>query len=145
MYERLENAKRLVQTTDRMFNLVSSQSWLVRFMRTVVIPPLAKYILAMQAIKNRFFPFISQIGISYRTSPLSHHEGDHAFAVKAGDRMPWLLLDGVNIYDKLRAPRFHLLTFANVSSDKQAHAEESRVTDMLDYQVLPLSAEVTRA
>lgn len=144
-HERLENAKHLVQTTDRMFNLVSSQSWLVKFMRTIVIPPLAKYILGLQAVKNRFFPFISQIGISYRTSPLSHHEGDHAFAVKAGDRMPWFLLDGMSIYDKLQGPRFHLLTFANVSIEKQGNTSESRVTDMMDYQVLPLSAEVIRA
>jgi 2-polyprenyl-6-methoxyphenol hydroxylase-like FAD-dependent oxidoreductase len=143
--ERLENAKHLVQTTDRMFNLVSSQGWFIKFMRTVVIPPLAKHILALKAVKNRFFPLISQIGINYRTSPLSNHEGDQQFTVKAGDRMPWFELDGVSIYDKLQGPRFHLLTFANISKEKQLDASESKVTDMLDYQVLPLSETVAKA
>ncbi|HYD34391.1 MAG TPA: FAD-dependent monooxygenase [Methylophilaceae bacterium] len=144
-HERLENAKHLVQTTDRMFNLVSSQSWFIKLMRTVIIPPIAKYIVALNAFKKRFFPLISQIGINYRTSFLSKHDGDQAFSVKTGDRMPWFLLDGVSIYDKLQGPRFHLLTFANISDEKRVDDAESKITDMLDYQVLPLSETVAEA
>jgi len=40
-------------------------------------------------------------------------EGDRQFEVKAGDRMPYFLVDGSSVYDQLRAPKFHLLTFSN--------------------------------
>lgn len=147
-HERLENARRLVETTDRMFNLVSDDSRFMQFMRTIVMPPIANFILHRQWIKQRFFPFISQIGINYRSSPLSDHSSQRNFAVKAGDRMPWFELDGVSVYDRLRNPVFHLITFANLgTNDGRAtvNAGENRLTDMLDYQVLPLTPEVARA
>jgi len=135
--ERLKNAKHLVQSTDRMFNLVSSSGWLLKFMRTVVMPRLVKYIINLKVIRNSFFPFISQIGISYRDSALSMHNGDKQFAVKAGDRMPYFLLDGASIYDRLHAPDYHLLVF----TDKN----DGAVTLMdIDSQVMPLTAEVKR-
>ena len=143
--ERLPNARHLLRSTDRMFNLVSSRSWLLSFMRTTVIPPLAKYILASKAIKKRFFPFISQIGISYRDSALSKH-GNEKFAVQAGDRMPYFLLDGASIYDKLREPKFHLIAFPD-GADYQATIKDiqSKYGDFLDCQVIPLSWQVLDA
>ena len=138
--ERLENAKHLVGTTDRMFNLVAGQGWLLKFMRTTVIPPLAKYIVALQAFKSRFFPLISQIGINYRTSPLSNHDGDEEFAVKAGDRMPYFMVDGKSVYDKLRVPKFHMITFTN---EHQNEIINSNV-EMMDYLVLPLSPNIAK-
>jgi len=135
--ERLENAKHLVETTDRMFNLVAGQGWFLKFMRTTVIPPLAKYIVALDVFKSRFFPLISQIGITYRTSPLSKHDGDNEFSIKAGDRMPYFLLDGASIYDKLREPGYHLLVFTD-KNDKP-------VTRMdIDSQSIYLTTEIQR-
>jgi 2-polyprenyl-6-methoxyphenol hydroxylase-like FAD-dependent oxidoreductase len=114
--ERLPNAKRLTATTDRMFNLAAGKDWFVGLIRTTIFPPLAKYILSIEAVRKKFFILISQIGITYRSGSLSMHEtdaddGDRQFEVKAGDRMPYFLVDGENIYDRLRAPKFHLLTF----------------------------------
>jgi hypothetical protein len=107
------------------------------------MPVLAQHIINLKAVRNSFFPFISQIGISYGDSPLSRHDGDEQFAVKAGDRMPYFLMDGASIYDKLRNPRFHLIAFAN---DAQATRNEIRArdADVLDYQVLPLSPDVAK-
>jgi hypothetical protein len=39
--------------------------------------------------------------------------GDDKFEVKAGDRMPYFEVDGESVYDQLRAPKFHLITFSN--------------------------------
>jgi len=36
-------------------------------------------------------------------------DGDHAFEVKAGNRHALLFVDGKSIYDRLHAPKFHLL------------------------------------
>ncbi|MGH9928686.1 MAG: FAD-dependent monooxygenase [Pyrinomonadaceae bacterium] len=146
--ERLPNAKRLLQTTDRMFNLAAGTDWLVNLIRTTVFPPMAKFILSIDAVKKRFFPVISQIGINYRDSSLSAHGGDQEFEVKAGDRLPYFLVEGESVYDKLRAPKFHLLTFSGDHSDYAG--DYQKVTDeigtkyagLLDQYVMPLYPHV---
>ena len=92
--ERLENAKNLLRTTDRMFQLVAGDEWWLSFLRTNVVPPMANYILGLDSVRNFIFPTLSQIGINYRHSSLSRHAGDEDFTVKAGDRMPYVVLDG---------------------------------------------------
>ena len=142
--ERLPNAKRLLQTTDRMFNLAAGTDWFVNVIRTTVFPPMAKFILSIDAIKRKFFRLISQIGINYRDSSLSAHGDDEQFKVKAGERLPYFLVDGHSVYDKLRAPKFHLLTFSGDPSDYAANHQQAtddsdaRYADLLDQYVLPL-------
>ena len=145
--ERLPNAKRLLQTTDRMFNLAAGTDWLLNVIRTTVFPPMAKFILSIDAVKKRFFPLISQIGITYRDSSLSVHDGDGNFKVKAGDRMPYFLVDGKSIYDKLREPKFHLLTFSGGPTDLNdaqipAEGVEHEEPDLFDRYVIPLYPHV---
>lgn len=142
--ERLPNAKRLLGTTDRMFNLAAGTDWLFGLIRTTVFPPLAKYILSFDVVRERFFPLISQIGITYRASSLSDHSGDGEFEVKAGDRLPYFLVDGKSIYDKLHEPKFHLLTFSDGLSDYQAMGSEieSEYAHLVDHHVIPLYPHV---
>nr|MBA3321299.1 FAD-dependent monooxygenase [Pyrinomonadaceae bacterium] len=143
--ERLPNAERLLGTTDRMFNLAAGSDWLFGLIRTTVFPPLAKYILSFDVVKERFFPLISQIGINYRDGSLSEHAGDREFAVKAGDRLPYFLVDGKSIYDKLREPKFHLLTFSDGTSDDHTMTGEveSANAHLVDHHVVPLYPQVT--
>jgi len=142
--ERLPNARRLLATTDRMFNLAAGTDWLVNLIRTTIFPPLAKLILSIDAIKKKFFPMISQIGITYRDSSLSVHDGDGEFEIKAGDRLPYFLIEGKSVYGKLRAPKFHLLTFSgdhsDYAGDHQKATDEigSRYADLLDQYAMPL-------
>jgi len=137
--ERLPNAKRLTETTDRMFNLAAGTDWFVSVIRTTIFPPMARYILSIDAIRKRFFIMISQIGISYRDNSLSLHDEDHDFEVKAGDRMPYFVVDGESIFDKLRAPKFHLLSF----SDGQTQPDGLQSTDVLDTQTIALYPHIT--
>src|SRR6267142_1136127 len=143
--ERLPNAKRLTATTDRMFNLAAGKDWFVGLIRTTIFPPMAKYILSIEAIRKKFFILISQIGIRYRESSLSRHEGDEAFEVKAGDRMPYFVVGGKSIYDQLRAPRFHLIGFSDGEKDP-AGAVGSQVGEsyapLVDYHAVSLNAQV---
>lgn len=138
--ERLPNAKRLVQTTDRMFDVVAGTDWFVNLIRTTVFPPMAKFILSIDAIKKRFFPLISQIGISYRESSLSEHADDDDFDIKAGDRLPYFLVDGHSIYDRLRAPKFHLLTFSDGQKDYASllNSLNGKYAGLIDHHVIPL-------
>lgn len=147
--ERLPNAQRLLETTDRMFNLAAGTDWFVNLIRTTVFPPMAKYILSIESVRRRFFVMISQIGIAYRESSLSMHrrgrsEGDREFEVKAGDRMPYFLVDGKSIYDRLRSPCFHLLTFSDGDLDYQTERRElaDKYGDLIDHHVIPLYPHV---
>ncbi|HMG74410.1 MAG TPA: FAD-dependent monooxygenase [Pyrinomonadaceae bacterium] len=139
--ERLPNAKRLTATTDRMFNLAAGNDWFVGLIRTTIFPPMAKYILSIEAIRKKFFIMISQIGIRYRDNSLSRHDGDDDFEVKAGDRMPYFLVDGKSIYDRLRAPKFHLVSFSE--DDRRGEPGEiGSYADLVDHHVVPLNAQV---
>ena len=112
--ERLANAKRLLDTTDRMFELAAGSSWLMSFIRTTIFPPVAGFMASLEAVSKRVFPLISQIGINYRDDDLLSEHTDEEFEdVKAGDRLPYFLVDGKSIFDRLKAPKFHVLLFGN--------------------------------
>jgi hypothetical protein len=75
---------------------------------------------------------------------LSQHLGDKDFKVKAGDRMPYFLVDDANVYDKLRAPKFHLIVF---DDDKHGGRDlqleiEHEYKDLIDFNVIPLDPRV---
>ena len=109
--ERLPNARRLLQTTDRVFDFGASDEWFVAFFRTKIFPYIANFALNFDTVKNFIFPLVSQIGINYRKSRLSVHNEN--FKIRAGDRMPYFTVDGASIYEKLKSPTFHLLTFSD--------------------------------
>ncbi|MFM9904566.1 MAG: FAD-dependent monooxygenase [Pyrinomonadaceae bacterium] len=107
--ERLPNAENLLRTTDRFFNLVANPNPLFAFFRIYIFPFVAKFVSQLYFVRAFVFPRISQIAINYRGSSLSKNDG--SFRVKAGDRMPWVQVDGHSIYDGLKTPQFHLLYF----------------------------------
>ena len=140
--ERLPNARRLLETTDRLFQLAAGSNPIVSFLRMNIVPPVANRLLRMPRVTSFIFPTLSQIGIDYRESALSDHEGDEDFTVKAGDRMPWFEIDGASIYDRLRAPSFHWLVF----TERPEHAHGEHVTnDLFDTHVLPLLTAASAA
>ena len=109
--ERLPNARRLLNTTDRIFDFAASDEWLISFLRKNVFPYIANLALSFDSVRQFFFPIVSQIGIAYEESSLSETRG--VFDVKAGSRMPWFEIDGKDIYEFLREPLFHLVVFSN--------------------------------
>jgi 2-polyprenyl-6-methoxyphenol hydroxylase-like FAD-dependent oxidoreductase len=91
--ERIPVATRLLSTTDRVFSLVVSDSWLAGLFRTRVLARIAGFALGIDRIRTLAFQTISQIGIRYRDSPLSETlAGLPGTAPRAGDRFPWLRL-----------------------------------------------------
>lgn len=145
--ERLENAKHLLKTTDRMFQFAASPEWFIEFLRINVFPHVANFVLGLDTFKHFFFPLISQTGINYRHGSLSRHAGDEDFKVKAGDRMPYFLIDGESIYDRLRRPKFHLLVFQDSQDTAQtSKAEpERRYGELVDFHAAPLGPQVAEA
>ena len=140
--ERLENAKRLLQTTDRAFNVAAGSSGLMVFLRTSVLPIVFPYLIKLDPVKHFLFPLISQIGIHYRYSSLSHHRGDERFKVKAGDRMPYFQVEGQSIYEKLHQPKFHWLVFSDPQPDVHTLKRQLESLEWVDLTVIPLNQHV---
>jgi 2-polyprenyl-6-methoxyphenol hydroxylase-like FAD-dependent oxidoreductase len=140
--ERLANAKRLLESTDRMFELAAGSHWLLAFLRTTIFPPLAGFMASLETVSKRVFPLISQIGVNYRDDSLSLHTDDESGDVKAGDRLPYFVVDGQSVFEKLKAPKFHVLIFSN-SEQSDACAEfERELQDRADCHVIPIDARV---
>ena len=69
--ERIPVARRLLNTTDRAFRLVVSDSWLAGLLRTKILARVAAFAMSRERIQRFAFRVVSQIGIHYRKSPLS--------------------------------------------------------------------------
>lgn len=114
--ERTANAKHLLQTTDRMFNLMSGVNPFLNFLRLNILSLFLTFISKSKLIKRNVFPLLSQIGIaypdSYLTSPGSIGK------VKAGERMHYFVFaDGSHIFSYLTEPVFKLIYFGNNESN----------------------------
>jgi 2-polyprenyl-6-methoxyphenol hydroxylase-like FAD-dependent oxidoreductase len=85
--ERIGFARRLVATTDRIFSLVTRRGWAARLVRTRLAPLLVPPLFRVGPLRRFLFRAVSQLGVSYRESPLSVGA---AGAVRSGDRLPWV-------------------------------------------------------
>ena len=85
--ERIAFARRLVATTDRVFQVTSSDSPIAKLARFDLLPRLLPRIVRTQIGRRALFTTVSQTRIAYRHSAWS--EG-HAGHVHAGDRLPWI-------------------------------------------------------
>ena len=142
--ERLANAKNLLRTTDRMFGIAAGEEWWLSFIRLNIFPPLAKYVFTLDSVKSFLFPIVSQIGINYRDSSLSRHDGDESLKAKAGDRVPYHVIDGASIYDRLRQPKFHLIRFSDHDDgDWQAFSSaiQHEYSELVDCESFPLTED----
>jgi 2-polyprenyl-6-methoxyphenol hydroxylase-like FAD-dependent oxidoreductase len=89
--ERIGFARRLVQTTDRVFSLASSEGKLAERIRTQVVPRIAPALTGLDLVRKFAFRTVSQMVVNYRRGPLSQGAaGD----VWGGDRLPWVRLAG---------------------------------------------------
>ena len=139
--ERRKNAENLLRTTDRFFNLVASPEPVLSYLRTHVFPYIAGAAFSLDAVKKFVFPRISQIGIHYRHSMLSDH-GDDYLDVKAGDRMPYFVVDGNSIYDRLHEPKFHWLIFSDGQDGDASDGLSDEFADRVDRHEIPLYPRV---
>ena len=84
--ERIEFARRLVATTDRVFTVVTSEGRLADILRTRIAPQLLSKIIGFEVAREFLFRTVSQITLNYRGVPLNIGIAGH---VHGGDRLPW--------------------------------------------------------
>ena len=141
--ERSQVAKKLLETTDRMFDLLMDPAWLLSFTRRFIFPRVAGFMVGLDSVNKFIFPLLSQIGISYRDRALSAETGDD-FEVKSGDRLPFFEVDGKGVYEWLTAPKFHLLSFSNeaTTGDGQREEIETNFASLIDYHEFELNNDI---
>jgi 2-polyprenyl-6-methoxyphenol hydroxylase-like FAD-dependent oxidoreductase len=114
--ERVPVAQRLLNTTDRAFRVVVSDSWIAGLLRTKILARIAAFALSRERIQKFAFRTVSQTGIRYRRSPLSKSlNGLPADAPQAGARFPWLRLKSgrddaaEDLFARMDDTRFNLI------------------------------------
>jgi 2-polyprenyl-6-methoxyphenol hydroxylase-like FAD-dependent oxidoreductase len=98
--ERIGFARRLVQTTDRIFTLATADGHIADFIRTRVAPFMMPIATRSGAATEFMFRTVSQTMLNYRGGPLS---AGKAGDVHGGDRLPWARVHGIDNYDSLSA------------------------------------------
>ena len=96
--ERMAFARTLVNTTDRAFTLVTSETRLANFIKTYVAPQLASVAYRFRSLGTLLFETVSQTTLDYRDSPLS---AGKAGEVRGGDRLPWVAAGGADNFAAL--------------------------------------------
>lgn len=145
--ERIPVARRLLRTTDRAFTLVVSDNWVAGMLRTQIVARIAAFAMTLSSVRKIAFRTISQIGISYRESPLSKMlPGLPGGAPRAGDRFPWLMLGfqangpAEDLFQKLDDTRFNLI----VTGQPAPPGKALGLGDLLRIHVIPDEANNAR-
>jgi 2-polyprenyl-6-methoxyphenol hydroxylase-like FAD-dependent oxidoreductase len=113
--ERGENARHLLRSTDRMFELLAGTNGILNFIRLNILPNLLGLAARNRFLNKRIFPLISQTGITYHENSLVVKSA--AGKVKAGVRMPYLLLPGGEpVFQHISAPAFKILSFGKINT-----------------------------
>jgi len=152
--ERVGIAKNVVRSTDKVFNLVTSRNFFIKIFRVYAVPLIMQLVLPIiekqKVIRHFFFIKISEIGIQYRKSPLSHRASLGNFpshAPKPGDRLPYILYneDGkeVNIQEKVKGTGFHLFIFTKHTSPDEIIRVAENYTHLLSIETIPYTSETS--
>lgn len=96
--ERIGFARRLVATTDRVFNFVTAEGRIANLVRTRIAPLLLPKAVALEPVRDYIFRTVSQITLNYRGMALS---AGTAGEVHGGDRLPWAPDNGIDNFDSL--------------------------------------------
>jgi 2-polyprenyl-6-methoxyphenol hydroxylase-like FAD-dependent oxidoreductase len=138
--ERIAFARRLVATTDRLFQAATSTGRGAEVVRTQVVPRLIPRLAHTKLGRRLLFRAVSQIGIEYRASSWST---GHVGAVHGGDRLPWVEPAGEGSGDNylpLRSLDWQLHTYGPASDELKRQCEEHR----LPLHIFPFDAAAKR-
>ncbi|HEY9722483.1 MAG TPA: FAD-dependent oxidoreductase [Oscillatoriaceae cyanobacterium] len=122
--ERIPFAKQLVETTDRIFSLVSSPDPWTGPLRAVVAPAFFGLMTHLPFVRRELYGLISQTRIAYHDSALSKGA---AGGVRGGDRLPWVrYANGSSNFDVLTQLRPHLQVYGPVPNELESFATVNR-------------------
>jgi 2-polyprenyl-6-methoxyphenol hydroxylase-like FAD-dependent oxidoreductase len=122
--ERIAFAKRLVETTDRIFSFVTAEGNFADFVRTHIAPIFMGAAFHVGAVRQFMFRMVSQTMISYHDSPLSEAS---AGQVRGGDRLPWVVADGQDNYATLDRIAWQVHVYGSASEALQTWCQQADI------------------
>jgi len=150
--ERISIARKLVRTTDRVFNVVTSGSIFLRTFRLYIIPVVLKLATPvfqkLKFLQKFAFKTASEIGINYRKSLLSQNASLGTFlrhAPHPGDRLPYFQFkdengNEINIQDKMRNKLFCFFVFSDKIPGELITVTEP-FTDFFSLEIIPFTKQ----
>ena len=123
--ERRDFALRLVNTTDRFFNVAAAEGHLAELIRTRLAPLVLPQVVKLDAARDYIFRTISQITLNYRGKGLAH---GHAGPVHGGDRLPWVKIDGSDNYEPLAHIGWQVHVYGAAQADLRQWCEAADVS-----------------
>lgn len=150
--ERKNIAKKLVRSTGKIYNLVTSQNGFIKTFRLHVFPHLLKWILSLiekqKFVRQFCFNALSEIGINYRKGPLASNATVGNFPSSAplpGDRLPCLTFSDtdkkINIQEKIKGTKFTLFIFAKNSPPLEIIRIAEKYRSVLSLEIIPFLSE----
>ncbi|MBA3649856.1 MAG: FAD-dependent monooxygenase [Chitinophagales bacterium] len=116
--ERTQNAKHLLETTDRILDIMSGVNRFWNTLRLTFFPLFLTVVSKSKLVRRQIFPLLSQIGIAYPDSYLTSESS--IGKVKAGDRMHYFIFsDRKQIFSYLSEPVFKLLYFGSKHMNRE--------------------------
>jgi hypothetical protein len=112
--ERIGFARRLVKTTDRVFNLATAEGKAADIIRTRIVPIVLPALAKFAVFREFLFRTVSQVMINYRYYPLS---AGHAGDVYGGDRLPWVVVGESDNYEPLNAMTWQVHVYGTASPE----------------------------
>jgi 2-polyprenyl-6-methoxyphenol hydroxylase-like FAD-dependent oxidoreductase len=140
--ERRAFARKLVDTTDRVFTLVTKQGDFADFVRNHILPTVASVAYSIDEVRSFMFRTISQATLSYRESPLSRGK---AGGIHGGDRLPWVRTASTDNYDSLKLIGWQIHVYGAARPELQAWCEAHRLPlQVFDWHAEHHAAGVSR-
>jgi len=118
--ERIVFARKLVATTDRVFQLVVSEGAGGQLVRHWLLPHVFPFLTGFAAARRAMFKTLSQVQINYEESALS---GGRAGEILGGDRLPWVHSATHDNFDPLRSMDWQLHVYGASSASLEAEAD----------------------
>ena len=115
--ERIEFARRLVATTDRVFNFATAEGRFADLVRTRVAPVVFPFAISFERVREFMFRTVSQTMLNYRKGPLS---GGVAGLVHGGDRLPWVATNGADNYGPLASMNWQVHVYGAAGPELSA-------------------------
>jgi len=112
--ERQAFARKLVETTDKLFTFATAQGGFADFVRTRIAPIFASVAYKSENVREYMFRMVSQTTLNYHESHLSQGK---AGEVQGGDRLPWVPVPGADNYEPLRAIHWQVHVYGEPKAD----------------------------
>lgn len=112
--ERIGFARRLVATTDRVFNFVTGEGPIADLVRTRIAPVVLPKATSFAPVREYIFRTVSQIALNYRGGPLS---AGSAGKIQGGDRLPWVRFGSEDNFATLATMTWQIHVYGSASSE----------------------------